>query len=183
MQGPPLSSLPCDMGALCLPRRSVYMQALVDDAVKKGARLAAGGVAVSEKEHGGQFYPPTLLLGVTLEMRVMQEEVFGPIMAVVRVDSDDVAVQMANDSAFGLGCSVFSKSIRRAEGIAARVDSGMASINDFGATYMCQVRVGRLGAGGWGNARASFEWRWVRSLCRLGGGGRADSVNSEAWKG
>jgi acyl-CoA reductase-like NAD-dependent aldehyde dehydrogenase len=86
----------------------------------------------------GQFYPPTVLTDVTPSMRIWKEEVFGPVMSVVRFSTDDEAVELVNDSDFGLGSSVFSRSARRARRIAVRIDAGMASINDFASTYMCQ---------------------------------------------
>ena len=54
-----------------------------------------------------QFYPPTVLVGVTHEMRIMREEVFGPVLAIVKIHSDDEAVALANDCDFGLGSNVF----------------------------------------------------------------------------
>jgi acyl-CoA reductase-like NAD-dependent aldehyde dehydrogenase len=135
--GPASGEAPVDYGALCLPGLADKVQALVDDAVARGATLVAGGRAPPASAPG-QFYPPTILTGVTREMRVWREEVFGPVMAVAEFDTDDQAVAMANDCAFGLGSSVFSRSPRRARAIAARLEAGMTSINDFAATYMAQ---------------------------------------------
>ena len=71
---------------------------------------------------GGQFYAPTVLVGVTPSMRIWREEVFGPVMVVVECGSDDEAVSMANDCPFGLGSAVFSRSPARARSVGARLE-------------------------------------------------------------
>lgn len=122
---------------MCMPGSVAKVARLVDDAVSKGAACLAGG-APNAGAGPGQFYPPTVLAGVTPGMDIWHEEVFGPVMIVVPFDSDDEAVALANDCAFGLGSSVFSGSTRRARALAGRLEAGMTSINDFNATYMCQ---------------------------------------------
>jgi acyl-CoA reductase-like NAD-dependent aldehyde dehydrogenase len=122
---------------MCMPGSVEKVHRLVADALSKGARVLAGG-APNAAAGAGQFYPPTVVTGVTRDMAIWHEEVFGPVMVVVPFDSDDEAVALANDCEFGLGSSVFSGSTRRARAIAARLEAGMTSINDFNATYMCQ---------------------------------------------
>lgn len=134
-QGPPLGDAPVDCGAMCMPGAAQRMQQLVDDAVAKGAKVLAGGVLPAGP---GQFYPPTMLVGVTRDMAVWTEEVFGPLLAVVRCSSDDEAVDLANDCPFGLSSSVFTRSKARARAIGVRLEAGMTSLNDFTATYMSQ---------------------------------------------
>eukprot|EP00850_Spirogloea_muscicola_P001460 SM000005S17257 [mRNA] locus=s5:1083720:1088259:- [translate_table: standard] len=135
-QGVPLGGGRCDVGALRLANQAERLQELVDDAVAAGAEVVARGLL--PEELGGQFYPPTVLTGVLPSMLLMKEEVFGPIMAVLKVESDEAAVELANDGPFGLGCSVFSRSVSRANVLASKLHVGMASINDFGSTYMSQ---------------------------------------------
>jgi len=142
--------VPVDFGALCLPGLAEKVQSLIDDAVSKGARVITGGkipmttsdtttdTRLGASMAGGQFYPPTILTGVTRDMRVWKEEVFGPVMAVTTFKTDDEAVSIANDCDFGLGSSVWSKNTSRARRIAARIEAGMSSVNDFAATYMAQ---------------------------------------------
>ena len=86
-------------------------------------QVLAGGSLVAHPS-SGQFYAPTVLTGVTPAMRIWREEVFGPVLAVVRVDSDDEAVALANDCAFGLSSAVFSRSAARANAVAARLEVG-----------------------------------------------------------
>ncbi|GIL81328.1 hypothetical protein Vretifemale_10395 [Volvox reticuliferus] len=137
-QGNPLGPEPVDCGAMCMPGLAEKVHGLVEDAVARGARLLAGGKLRSALEAGGQFYPPTLLADVRPGMKIWEEEVFGPVMSVVRWSADDEVVELANDCSFGLGSSVFAGSQRRARDIASRLEAGMSAINDFGTTYMCQ---------------------------------------------
>lgn len=134
-QGPASGDALVDCGSLCLPGLAEKVQALVDDAVTKGATLVAGGYL---PDGDAQFYPPTIITGVNSTMRIWEEEVFGPVMAVTTFATDDEAVHLANECAFGLGSSVFSRNVKRARSIAARLEAGMSSINDFAATYMAQ---------------------------------------------
>lgn len=101
-------------------------QALVDDALAQGARLLSGG-----KPHvlGGGFFQPTLLADVTHGMRIAREEIFGPVMPLLRFDRDDEAIAMANDSEFGLAAYLFSRDAARIWRNAARIESGMVGIN------------------------------------------------------
>ncbi len=104
-------------------------QKLVDqvrDALDKGATAAVGGGHV---DRPGAFVQPTVLVGVTPKMRAFREELFGPIAVVYRVQDDDEAVSLANDSPYGLGGAVFSGDISRASAVASRIESGMVWIN------------------------------------------------------
>lgn len=98
----------------------------VDDAVKKGAKLLVGGKVPPGK---GFFLEPTLLTGITPEMAVYKEEVFGPVMSLFIANSSDEAIAMANDSEFGLGASIWTKNLDLAEKMAAQIESGFVSIN------------------------------------------------------
>ena len=79
---------------------------------------------------GGSFYAPTVLTGVTPDMRIMREEIFGPVIPIVTVDDEDEAISLANDSPFGLGASVWTGDKDRGRRIARRIQSGMVWIND-----------------------------------------------------
>ena len=102
------------------------LAAQVDDAVGKGATLHAGGVL---GEGPAAYYSPAVLTGVTPEMRAYREELFGPVAVVYKVGSDDEALALANDTAFGLGGAVFSTDVERARRVASRLESGMANVN------------------------------------------------------
>jgi succinate-semialdehyde dehydrogenase/glutarate-semialdehyde dehydrogenase len=83
--------------------------------------VVVGGHLVKH-ENGGQFYAPTVLTGVTPAMRIWREEVFGPVMVIVKFQDDDEAVRLANDCPFGLGSAVFSRNIHRANSIGRRLE-------------------------------------------------------------
>jgi len=134
-QGPPLAG-EVDLGAMTMPRQLEIIQALVDDAVAKGARLLLGGRP--RPELGGNFYPPTILVDVDHTMRIAREEQFGPVMVIMRVDSEAEAIARANDCPYGLGSSVFTRDRRRAERMARAIQAGMTTVNDFGLAYMIQ---------------------------------------------
>jgi acyl-CoA reductase-like NAD-dependent aldehyde dehydrogenase len=100
--------------------------AQVEDAVAKGATVHLGGQV---PDGPGAFYPATVLTGVTPEMRAYREELFGPVAVVYQVDSVDDAVELANDSPFGLGSAVFTGDLDQADDVANRLDVGMVGLN------------------------------------------------------
>ncbi len=148
-QGAPLGGQePVDVGAMTTPAQLAIVQRLVDDAVAKGARVLVGG---KPGPSTGQFFAPTVLTDVTPEMAIMQEETFGPVAVVCKVESEDEAIRMANATQFGLGATVMTKSRRRAERIQRRIESGGVNINDFGFHYMAHdLPFGGVKASGFG---------------------------------
>ena len=100
----------------------------VTRSVEAGARLLCGGVC---PERPGYYYPPTVLSGVRKGMAAYEEEIFGPVAAIIEVRDDDDAVAVANDSEYGLGSAVFSRSRERALAIADRLETGNCFINSM----------------------------------------------------
>jgi succinate-semialdehyde dehydrogenase/glutarate-semialdehyde dehydrogenase len=98
----------------------------VQDAVSKGATLHAGGVL---SEGPDAHYTPAVLTGITKDMRAYSEELFGPVAVVYSVGSDDEALELANDTTYGLGGSVFAADEKRARSLAERLEVGMANVN------------------------------------------------------
>jgi succinate-semialdehyde dehydrogenase/glutarate-semialdehyde dehydrogenase len=98
----------------------------VEAAVAKGATLLFGGKAADRQ---GYFYEPTILTGIARDNSAFYEEFFGPVAQVYVVGSDDAIVELANDSHFGLGGSVFSRDVQRAKTLASRIETGMVFIN------------------------------------------------------
>jgi acyl-CoA reductase-like NAD-dependent aldehyde dehydrogenase len=147
-QGPPLESM-VDIGAITMPRQLEIVDELVRDALDRGARALTGGRP--NPAFRGQFYEPTLLVDVDHSMRIVKEECFGPVMLLIRFCDDDDAVQLANDTAYGLGSSVFTRDAARGERFAARIRAGMTVVNDYGIAYMVQsLPFGGLGISGFG---------------------------------
>lgn len=102
---------------------------MVEDAVTGGATVVCGG-RVPPSRNTGWFYEPTILTGVTGEMRVMREETFGPVASICKVASFEEALERANDSEFGLGASVFTSRLDEAMQAYEALDAGMVWVNN-----------------------------------------------------
>ncbi|MER7505698.1 succinic semialdehyde dehydrogenase [Nonomuraea pusilla] len=117
-----------DMGSLTSRRQLDAVSAYVDDAVAKGAAVLTGGRA--RPDVGPLFYEPTVLTGVTEEMRLCREETFGPVVALHPFTTDDEAVELANDTGYGLNASVWTSDTRRGRALAARINAGTVNVNE-----------------------------------------------------
>ena len=106
----------------------------LDDARSRGARVHCGGEV--ERHGGGLWIAPTVLTGVTHEMRIMRDETFGPVMPVMAFETADEAVALANDTMFGLSGAVFGPDEATAMAVARQLQAGGISINDAGLTTM-----------------------------------------------
>ncbi|HEY0719429.1 MAG TPA: aldehyde dehydrogenase family protein, partial [Streptosporangiaceae bacterium] len=113
-------------GPMSSERAAQTIMEQIEDAVHKGARVELGGKRL---DGPGSFVEPTVLTGVTPEMRAYREELFGPAAVVYKVRDADEAVELANSSAFGLGGAVFSSDEQLAVDVADRLDVGMAWVN------------------------------------------------------
>ncbi|MEJ7716340.1 MAG: aldehyde dehydrogenase family protein [Thermoleophilaceae bacterium] len=103
------------------------------------------------------YYAPTVLTGVTHDMRIMREEIFGPVVPVIEVDSEDEAIALANDSEFGLGASVWTADRAHGERIARRIESGMVWINDHMFSHgACSCAWGGAKDSGLGRSHSKF---------------------------
>ena len=101
----------------------------VRSSVRRGARVLLGGTV---PRGPGAFYPPTVLTEVRQGMPAYEEELFGPVAAVIRVESDQEAIRVANDTAFGLGAALFTSDLERAKRVAAcSIDAGSCFVNTF----------------------------------------------------
>ena len=127
------------------------LSGLIGDAIDKGAVLVGGGQAQDA------FFEPTLVDRVEPEMRLYQEEVFGPILSVTRVCNDLDAVTVANDSEYGLSSAVFSRDLKRAENIAGRIHTGICHINSTTVDDNPHAPFGGVKASGYGR----FGGRWA----------------------
>lgn len=103
------------------------MLELVADAVSKGAKVVTGG---KRKDIKGYFMEPTVLLNVTKEMRVYQEEIFGPILPIISYDDSDDLVALANDTEYGLAAYVYTNSLKDAMYLSQNIDSGSVCVNE-----------------------------------------------------
>jgi acyl-CoA reductase-like NAD-dependent aldehyde dehydrogenase len=119
-----------DMGAIISPQQKATVRGYIEIGQGEGAELAFGGTDPDDAMLAhGNFLTPAVLTGVSNGMRVAQEEIFGPVAAIIPFDTEDEAVALANDSIYGLSGSIWTESVRRAHRVARRVRTGMLSIN------------------------------------------------------
>ena len=118
------------MGALVSKKQLDRVEGYVRLGIQEGAKVVAGGDRRSGK---GYFFKPTILANVRNEMRIAQEEIFGPVGAVMAFDEIDEAVRLANATRYGLSASVWTRDINAAHSIAARIRAGTVWINGWGA--------------------------------------------------
>ena len=124
--GDPMSE-ETDIGPLVNSNGLKTIEEQVSDAVEKGAELLNGGNRIGDK---GFFYKPTIIKNITKEMRIANEETFGPAASITVVENEKDAITLANDSSFGLGGSVWTQDIDKAEKFSRAIASGMVSVNN-----------------------------------------------------
>ena len=153
---------PCALGPLINERQLERVEGIVKDAVAKGAVLRAGGT------YDRLFYQPTVLEEAKPGMRVLEEEVFGPVIAIVPFDTDEEAIALANGTDYGLSTGVITQSLERAMHFAAKLKSGIIHVNDQTVADEPWVPFGGTGAsgnggrhGGAANWEEFTQWQWV----------------------
>jgi succinate-semialdehyde dehydrogenase/glutarate-semialdehyde dehydrogenase len=145
-----------EIGPMVSPEQAAIVTGLVDDAIAAGAERVCGG-PVEVAGSPGSHIAPTVLTGVTHEMRIMREEIFGPVLPVVVVEDEEEALRLANDSDFGLGASIWTRDRAKGERMARRVRSGMVWINDHAYTHAAvQCAWGGIKDSGLGRTHSSF---------------------------
>lgn len=139
-----------DVGAIFWDHQLPIIERHIEDARNKGADVVVGGE--SDVEHG-LFYKPTFVRNVDHSMELMREETFGPIITVMRVQDEDEAIRLANDSHYGLSGSVWTKNIRKGIEIAKRMETGSVVINDASMAYgATEAPFGGMKESGFGHA-------------------------------
>ncbi len=132
------------LGSLVTEEAAIKMDGLISDAVSKGAKLSVGG------KRNGSIVEATLLDSVHDKMRIYNEESFGPVKPIIRVSGDEEAIRVANDTEYGLSAAVFSRDIKRAMDVAARIESGICHINGPTVSDEGQMPFGGVKASGYG---------------------------------
>ena len=150
---------PLDAGVQMGPMaRADLRDALVDQverSVALGARIVLGG---SPDDGTGAFFPPTVVTDVTSELPLFREETFGPVAAVIRARDADHAVELANDSIFGLGGNLWTSDLKRARAMARQLESGAVFINGMTASDP-RLPFGGVKQSGYGRELSSFGIR------------------------
>lgn len=122
-----------DVGAMITEEQYHKVKAQVDEAISKGAKIVAQSQA--QKLDHRRYFPATLIVDVDHSMSIMQEETFGPVLCLMPFSSEDEAVRLANDSCYALTSSVWGKNLPKARELAARLESGVTTINDHIITH------------------------------------------------
>jgi len=147
-----------DVGPLATEQQRDDIERLVVDAVAKGARALCGGAV---PEGPGFYYPPTVLTGITTEMRVHTEEVFGPVGILYRVPDIDAAIELANGTEFGLGANAWTNDEAERARFIRDLDAGMVFINGNVTSYP-QLPFGGIKSSGYGR---ELSVQGIREFC------------------
>ncbi|MBN2111236.1 MAG: NAD-dependent succinate-semialdehyde dehydrogenase [Methanosarcinaceae archaeon] len=152
-----------DIGPMVRDGQILLLESQVSDAISKGAKtLVPGGRIVSE----GYMYSPAVLANVSRDMRVMKEETFGPVAPIITVKNEEEAIEIANDSDFGLGASVWSQDRDKGLRIATELEAGMVGINAFCKPEAC-LPFGGVKKSGMGRELSShgfYEFMNIKSI-------------------
>ena len=151
-----------DVGAVIFAPQIDIVDAHVQDAVQKGAKVLTGGHI---RPGAGRFYEPTVLVDVDHSMKCMTEETFGPTIPIMKVADVEEAVRLANDSAYGLQASVWTRDIDRGEALARRIEAGVVCVNDAQINYTAL----NLPMGGWKSSGIGTRHgaNGIRKYCKI----------------
>ena len=122
-----------DVGPTFWDKQIDIIEDHVNDAIAKGAKVLAGGKR--NPAFKGLYFEPTVLVEVTHEMKIMKDETFGPIISIMKVESEDEALMLANQSHFGLNGNVWTKDLIKGQKIASSMETGACSVNDMAMSY------------------------------------------------
>ncbi|CZT15669.1 related to oxidoreductase (Msc7) [Ramularia collo-cygni] len=167
-----------DCGALISPTSFDRLEHLIAEATASGARLLVGGHRFTHEHYPqGHYFTPTLIVDVTSDMRIAQEELFAPVCVLMRAESVDETIEIANSTAYGLGASVYGPtSTSRARDalnhVANGLKVGMVAENDLAAYYVCQLPFGGVRGSGYGRFAGQ---EGLRSVCN------AKSICVDRW--
>ena len=155
------SGYTAEIGAMTSPAQVEIVSEQVEEARAAGARVLTGG---RRGDGPGDWYEPTLLADTDHSMKVMREETFGPVIAVMKVDDVEQAIELANDTTYGLGSSVFAGDAAEGERIGRRLDAGHCNVNDVLINY----NVLGLPMGGWKRSGIGTRHgsQGIRRFCR-----------------
>ena len=117
-----------DIGPLAAQRQQILLKEQVQDAIDKGATIVSGGKEPENLQ--GAYYEPTIITDVTPDMRVWNEEVFGPVLPIVKFKTYEDAIEKANDTEYGLGATIFTEDKTLVRKATHDIQSGMVKVNN-----------------------------------------------------
>jgi acyl-CoA reductase-like NAD-dependent aldehyde dehydrogenase len=158
-----------DMGPIISKRQLETIERYVQVGTAEGATVAAGGARPVDPSLGrGYFYQPTLLESVSPGMRVAQEEIFGPVLAIIDFDELDEAATIANRSDYGLVAGIWTRDINKAMSLAARIKAGQIYVNTYGAGGGVELPFGGYKKSGYGREKgleSLASYTQVKNVC------------------
>lgn len=149
------------VGPLIRPKQCEFIDGHIADAKQKGAKVILGG------GHDGRFYEPTVLTGVTPEMRIYHEETFGPVVSVIPAEDSEEALAIANDTDYGLSAALITNDLQKAFDLSLRLESGMVHVNDCTISDEPHVPFGGVKDSGFGREGGRYsieemtELKWI----------------------
>ena len=159
-QGPDKVAGESEVGAMTTPTQTDHVEKQVNEAISQGARALTGGKRV---DGPGDYYEPTVLVDVDHSMSVMRDETFGPVVGVMKVKDTEEAVQLSNDTRYGLSGTVFGPG-RKAEEVARRIECGAVNVNSVLFNFLAPgVPMGGWKESGIGYRHAEYG---IRKYCR-----------------
>ena len=158
-----------DMGPIISKRQLETIENYVKIGREEGASVAAGGQRPSDPTLGrGYFYQPTLLDRVSVDMRIAQEEIFGPVLAIISFDEVEEAIDIANRSQYGLVAGIWTRDINKAMTISSRIKSGQVYVNTYGAGGGVELPFGGYKKSGYGREKgleSLASYTQVKNVC------------------
>ena len=158
-----------DMGPIISKKQLETVERYVSVGKQEGASVAAGGQRPSDPSLGGGYYfQPTLLDRVTPDMRVAQEEIFGPVLAMIEFNELDEAAEIANRSQYGLVSGIWTRDINKAMSLASRIKAGQVYINTYGAGGGVELPFGGYKKSGYGREKgleSLASYTQVKNVC------------------
>ena len=150
-----------DIGSLVAKRQLELLESQVEDSVKKGAKIITGGKR--PKNLKGAYYLPTIMTNITKDMRVWKEETFGPVLAVLSFKTEKEAIELANNTSYGLGAQVYTKNTAKALRVASEIEAGTVDINNGNHWQAC-TPFGGYKESGMGREHGNYGFK---ELCQL----------------
>ena len=158
-----------DMGPIISSRQRDTIERYIAVAKEEGATIAAGGARPADSSLAGGYYlQPTLLDGVSPDMRVAQEEIFGPVLAIIDVEDVEEAAAVANRSQYGLVAGIWTRDINKAMALASRIKAGQVYVNTYGAGGGVELPFGGYKKSGYGREKgleSLASYTQVKNVC------------------